>query len=108
HDSPAPDVDQGVGSAEVDGHITAQKGQRVAHVERKPSRMVRPVDPYCCTSDAPWHCHASFIGQRTAASVRYGIPFANAPPPLMVPGSGGCARTTNLSPHRTRSCTSPL
>src|ERR1700733_596574 len=38
HDSTSADVDQCVGSAEIDRHIAAEERQRVAHVERRPSR----------------------------------------------------------------------
>jgi len=42
HDAAAPDVHQGVGCAEVDCHVTAQKRHRVAHRELRPSSQIEP------------------------------------------------------------------
>src|ERR1035438_8361740 len=40
YDPATPDVDQGVRGTEIDGHVTAQKRQRVAHEERDLPRWV--------------------------------------------------------------------
>ena len=38
HDAAAAHVDEGVGRAEVDRHVTAEECQRIAHREREPFR----------------------------------------------------------------------
>mgnify|MGYP003694754801 CR=1 FL=1 len=40
HDPATPHVHQGVRGAQIDGHVTAQESQRVAHREREPSGRV--------------------------------------------------------------------
>src|ERR1700683_1687194 len=70
HDSTSADVDQCVRSAEIDRHIAAEERQRVAHVERRPSRwscrmLLNTAQDLLAETSA--HGPSSFIYQRRAA-----------------------------------------